>query len=609
MMKKVGTYSLFLMFLLAAGGCSKTEPDGTGSIVIAETENLQPVLSFESGNCSVAFSASAAWTATVKNVAQAGWISVSPASGDRGDHVLRIAVRQNDGDMRRAIIELKCGSDIRKISVTQNRSQGAASIGFPAVWDFYALGFDNSTKDQACAHPSAEQWKTSVENPVLKTTYGNPSAYMKVYAREGLTVKSDMTVTLNPGIQACGLLENDYYEFVIPVKDFTPQTEISVYGATGGKLTSVAFWTLEYSADGVLWYSAPDAAEVELGSVKTRAHFWNTPATVGDKRTVYYASADDSFHFYRFCCSRIGNIMDGELHLRLKAQKYSGQFTGESAQKGWSDIKAFHVYLAKDKPDPLMKIVAHRGGYLENGHPACSRAALKATLAQNCCGSECDIMWTKDGELTVCHPDDNNMINGLVPSLNTLSQIQQAGEIGEGETVPSFRDYLDIIMDDRFNPYGAKIWVDVKWINQELSDKAVETALAQAKERNALDRIVLMIKNRNYVDKSWDIYNRYGVEVAWNGEIAAPSAFGPYGWAQLPYSTYKGSDYWPPVKYSDAGMQVSVYHCPAGISGYRSMCDRNDPGYILSYYPILKAIFVNHPMNLVQQLVRDGYEK
>lgn len=606
-MKKFVTFLVITFFAILLVGCKKENL--TGSIVIPSSENLQPVFDAGENTCSIAFSATADWTASVKSASTKKWISVSPSSGESGSWSLRITVEQNDGEMRNAVVELKCGDDVRKISVTQNRRRLDVCEGLPAVWDFYALGFDNSTKGEACEHPSAAQWKTSYAHPVLKTTHGNPSAYMQVYAKEGLFVKSDMTVTLNPGIQACGLLEGDYYEFVIPVKKFTPQTEISVYGATGGKNVSVAFWTLEYSADGTMWYQASGAQDVTVGSVRTSAHFWNTPATVGEHRTDYFASADDSFHFYRFCCSNIGNIMDGNLHLRLKAQKFSGLFDGSSAQKGWSDIKAFHVYFAEDKPNPLMKVVAHRGGYLENGFPECSRAALKKTLSQNCCGSECDIMCTADNELTVVHPDENGCINGLKPNLNTLENIRKAGSLKNGETIPSFKDYLDIIMDDNLNPYGAQIWVDVKWINEELSDKAFKLALEQAKEKKALDRIVLMIKDNDYIAKAFDIRNMYGVEVAWNGKIVSPDKYGPDGWAQLQYTEYSQSEYWPPTTYSDAGVQISIYNCSGKVSGYKNMCDKESPKYLLQYYPILKAIFVNHPMEIARHLVRTGYEK
>lgn len=603
MMRKFSFISSCVVLCCLLGACTKPAPVVEGSIYISPSENLQPVLEAYPGSCSVKFSATADWTASIKNAEQNQWLTVSPTSGGSGDFTLKISVTENNDQQRTAVVELRCGEQSRKIYVTQNKDEFRAK-GFPAVWDFYALGFDNTTKGEALEHPSASRWKSELDHPTLKTTFGNPSAYMQVYAKEGLYEKSGMKVTLNPGIQACGLLENDYYEFVIPVENFSPQTELSVYGATGGKNVSVAFWTLEYSADGISWYAAPDARKATEGSVTTNAHFWNTPTTVDSKRTIYYASADDSFHFYRFCCSKLSSIANGELHLRLRAQKYSGKFDGSTVEKGWSDIKAFHVYLASDKPNPLMKIVAHRGGYLENRHPENSRAALKATLAQNCCGSECDIMWTVDGDLVVAHPDDNNFINNLIPSQSTLEEIRKSGLLRNGETFPSFKDYLDIIMDDTLNPYGAQIWVDVKWITQELSDKAVDLALAQAKQKGALDRIILMIKNPNYVARALEIKNKYGVDVAWNGKITVPAAYGIYGWAQVRYTDYFESDYWPPTTYSNAGVQISIFNCSSNIKEYEPMYEN-----ALQYYDVMRAIFVNHPMDLAKHLVKAGCEK
>lgn len=601
--------TVLALFALAAASCSKA-PDITpanDTITIAPTENIKPECESGGDSKTVTFNATADWTATVQDAAEKDWVSITPTSGGAGEQVLTITVSRNRAtSTRTAIVSLNCGVVSRKIVVTQMASDGNApeADGFPAVWDFYAMGFTNATKAQATETPAAANWKTGVNDPTLKTTFGNAAAYMKVHAKEGLMLKSDMTVTLNPGIQACGLLEGDWYEFVIPVKDFKPTTEISVYGATGNAKSAVAFWMMDYSADGSTWYEAPGALDANEGSVSTKAHFWSTATTVSTKRTTYFGPADDSFHFHRFCCDKIGAIADGELHLRLRALKYSGAFDGSTAQKGWSDIKSFHVYLAQEKPNPLMKIVAHRGGYRENGLVACSRAALKATLAQNCCGSECDIMWTKDGDLTVVHPDDNNKILGLVPSESTLAQIKAAGSIGGGEDVPSFREYLQIINDPVLNPYGAQIWVDVKWINQTLSDKAVDVALEQAKEAGALDKIILMIKNPNYASKATEIWEKYGVEVAWNGKVESPASYGTHGWAQAPYASYAESAYWPPKTYTDAGVQVSIYNCASDVSGYADMYAK-----ALQHYPTFKAIFVNHPLDLAQHLVAGGYEK
>lgn len=594
---------------LALASCAKepAAPQSEATITIPPTENIRPECESGGDTKTVNFNATADWTAKVQDAAEKTWISISPGEGGPGNQVLTIIVSRNrTASARTAIIALECGVVSRKIVVTQMAGSGdePAADGFPAVWDFYALGYTNSTKTQALQAPAAANWKTGVDNPTLKTTFGNQDAYMKVYAKDGLMVKSDMTVTLNPGIQACGLVEGDYYEFVVPVKEFDSKTEISVYGATGGAKASAAFWMLEYSADGETWYEAPGAVEAKVGSVTTKAHFWNTPTTVDTRRTSYYGPADDSFHFYRFCCDRIGSIPEGELHLRLRALAFSGLFDGSAAAKGWTDIKSFHVYLSHDRPNPLAKVVAHRGGYMENGCVECSRAALKATLAQNCCGSECDIMWTKDDDLIVCHPDGNNQVLGLTPSQSTLAALQSAGSIGGGETVPSFKEYLEIIKDPVLNPYGAQLWVDVKWINQNLSDKAVDVALKQAREAGALDRIVLMIKNPNYAARAVEIMEEYGVEVAWNGKIESPASYGKYGWAQVQYASYVTSEYWPPKTYSDAGVQISIYNCASSLSGYSDMYSK-----ALQYYPIMKAIFVNHPLDLIQHLVAGGYEK
>lgn len=487
--------------------------------------------------------------------------------------------------------------------IVEPEDPGTVVEGLPAVWDFYSLGFTNATKLDAQATDYARMWKTGEANPVCYATHGNAKAYVTPVAKEGLFLKSGMTVTLNPSVQACGLLKDDYYEFVIPVKKFKPSTKISVFGATGGAGGASAFWIMEYSSDGETWYQAPGAVNATVKEASATAHFWNTETTVNARRTTYAGPVDDSFHFYSFCCSEIGEIADGNLHLRLRSLGLSGRFDGTAAEKGWTDIKSFNVYLAEDRPNPLIKIISHRGGYLENKLPECSRAALKYTIAHNCMGSECDIMWTKDDDVIVCHPDGNGKVNGLVPKDHTLAEIQGAGKLSNGETVPSLREYLDIVSNTSINPYGTVLWLDVKWVSADLTEKVVNASVRIAKEMGACKYIAFLVKDKydNYPAMAENLKKEYGIEAAWNGQITAPGYYGKAGWAQVPFGSYLSSRYWPPTTYSDAGVQVSIYQTPGSIN-YNSVYES-----ALPYYSVLKAIFVNHPIEVATHIIAGGY--
>jgi len=252
----------------------------------------------------------------------------------------------------------------------------------------------------------------------------------------------------------------------------------------------------------------------------------------------------------------------------------------------------------------LYKIVAHRGGYLENGLPPCSIASLKKTIGQYCYGSECDIMWTKDNEVIVCHPE-NNMINGLVPSNHTLAEIQAAGTLENGEKVPSLRDFLAVLKDKTINKYGTCLWMDVKGNTTDLQEKVMYRAAQIAKECNACEYVEFLVPNgySSYIAMKDYMATNYGISCAWNGNITQPAGYGAGGWAQLPYSNYRTSDYWPPTKLLDAGVSLSIYHTPSSASSCASFYKD-----VFPYYAKLKAIFVNFPEDTINNLVKGGYE-
>lgn len=110
----------------------------------------------------------------------------------------------------------------------------------------------------------------------------------------------------------------------------------------------------------------------------------------------------------------------------------------------------------------VYKIVAHRGGSAECKAPDCSVASLKYAISLNCYASEADIVLTGDNDILICHPNGNGQVNGLDPATHTLAQIRAAGNLSNGEPVPTLTDFLKIVMDKKLNPNGMKLWLDVK---------------------------------------------------------------------------------------------------------------------------------------------------
>lgn len=119
-----------------------------------------------------------------------------------------------------------------------------------------------------------------------------------------------------------------------------------------------------------------------------------------------------------------------------------------------------------EKPDTertaVYKVVAHRGGSAECKLPDSSVASLKYAISQNCYASETDIVLTGDKDILICHPDGNGLVNGLDPATHTVAEIRAAGNLSNGEPIPTLTDFLKIVMDKEMNPNGMKLWLDVK---------------------------------------------------------------------------------------------------------------------------------------------------
>ena len=214
-------------------------------------------------------------------------------------------------------------------------------------------------------------------------------------------------------------------------------------------------------------------------------------------------------------------------------------------------------------------------------------------------------MWTADNDIVLCHPDDQYMINGLVPSASTLAQIRAAGKLTNGEQMPSLADFLAVLADKNSNPLGTKLWIDVKGNTTDLQDKVMKRAAEIAKEMNACEFVEMLVPYgySAYASLAATMKSQYGINCAWNGRYVTPGAYGNGGWCQVPYGNYRVSEFWPPTGYFNAGVTVSIYQTPSSASSYTSFY--ND---IKEYYPQLKAIFVNHPQYIIEKLIKDGLE-
>lgn len=255
----------------------------------------------------------------------------------------------------------------------------------------------------------------------------------------------------------------------------------------------------------------------------------------------------------------------------------------------------------------VYKVVAHRGGSAECKLPDCSVASLKYAISQNCYASESDIVLTGDKDILICHPDGNGLVNGLDPGTHTLAEIRAAGNLSNGELIPTLTDFLKIVMDKELNPNGMKLWLDVKRFDD--AGRSINACLRASEiiaGANAQSYCEFLIPTGEDIfmavrDK---VINDYKINIAWMtctnpAKYADPKDYGKV-WAQLAYSKILGDNpgsSYRPLDYFNAGLPLSIY----GADDDKTMAD------VIQYYPKLKAIFTNYPAKLISKLKEQKY--
>lgn len=255
----------------------------------------------------------------------------------------------------------------------------------------------------------------------------------------------------------------------------------------------------------------------------------------------------------------------------------------------------------------VYKVVAHRGGSAECKLPDNSVASLKYAISQNCYASEADIVLTGDKDILICHPDGNGQVNGLDPATHTVAQIRAAGNLSNGEPIPTLTDFLKIVMDKKLNPNGMKLWLDVKRLSDaERSINACLRASVIISGANAQSYCEFLIPTGEdiFMAVRDRVINDYKINIAWMtctnpAKYADPKDYGKV-WAQLAYRKILGDNpesKYRPLDYFNAGLPLSIY----GPDDDKTMAD------VIQYYPKLKAIFTNYPAKLISKLKEQKY--
>ena len=226
--------------------------------------------------------------------------------------------------------------------------------GLPVGWNFYAAGiklpigteYDYSWSSDA-VNPTDEILPYDAHR--VLPTYGNEEAYLTAYSPN---VASLGNYTFNPSIQIRGMLKNDYYLFVIPVKNFTATTEISVEASMGSAGSAAGYYALEYSSDEKTWHLAEGAVTMNVFGESGPVHYNVPMENTSEERKTYDKETDKGYRKYTFPLTGMEDIRVGNLYLRLRVsldRRANASETDKTIGKNtWADLKGFEVTLAEE---------------------------------------------------------------------------------------------------------------------------------------------------------------------------------------------------------------------------------------------------------------------
>ena len=186
----------------------------------------------------------------------------------------------------------------------------------------------------------------SVHQHRVLPTSGNTDAYLTA-------VGSNLTGwTFNPSIQAQGLVMNDYWLCVIPVRNVKPTHKVTFEAAAGGAGSGPGYYVIEYSSDGTNWIEAPGAVTMTLGGKTGPVHVYATSENASGDRKKYDKATDTSYKKYEFALSGINPIADGNIYFRMRLSidlriNYGDSFLGIAAGK-WGDMKGIEITFVEE---------------------------------------------------------------------------------------------------------------------------------------------------------------------------------------------------------------------------------------------------------------------
>lgn len=289
------------------------------------------------------------------------------------------------------------------------------------------------------------------------------------------------------------------------------------------------------------------------------------------------------------------------------------------AQPDWSEFTDPNVVVddGLKKPEACKwNIVAHRGGSSECGKPDNSIASLEYAMSLGCYASECDIYWTKDNDVIVCHANNATKINGLYPWEATVAEIRAAGKLSNGEDVPTLEDFIKKVMSDGS---CTKLWLDIKNVTApstltEYPIAATKRACEIVTEMGAKHFVEFICTGNTTVMKSAYAYAKAAdIPIGWMADKSAAVYAGTYGyeWANLNAANAMCADAGGKgertiEEFVKEGVKLSVFNVDKQSGDANAVYTEKAWDYYCKNYNKFKALCTNYPSWLMERVIEEN---
>lgn len=241
------------------------------------------------------------------------------------------------------------------------------------------------------------------------------------------------------------------------------------------------------------------------------------------------------------------------------------------------------IVLADGDVKPV-KVIAHRGNWIEQGSAQNSRASLTWSLKKGFFGSEIDVYLTADGHLLVNH---DSVHDGLKVEDTTEGQFRNF-RLKNGETMPQLFELLDIMRQQKA---ATRLIIEVKTHStKERNERAVDEIMKLVEHYGLKSRVEYISFNMDACRRV--VHNDGKAQVAYlNGDLS-PRELSDMGITGIDY--HIGAMRKHPEWYREArelGMTVNVWTVNSAADMIE--CIRSGADYVTTDQPDLLT-GINH---------------